>query len=302
MADSLREQFIKMLKILFINDKDVELLEDTEIELCTNNDYTCISKCHECKYNKHFKVDVALYTCYDDQSFYYSFRPTDNSKIEYIDSEEKMFKELEFLSAHVANANMRQDSEYLQKMERLRKYAKEFFRQVCSDYFNEVNDTILPIEFLPFYDNKIDASFEEKINKGGAYKRTDRQKVIEIYCCEISDVEDIKQTIRHEIIHYCLDIADLKYFDNSAVFHILCKLFDARAYMDMTTEEQEIYNKFLEIYNNWDNIAGQFERSGVTKQDYIRAFIYIAGSKNKDIEKNFKKYNVEVKYVNKRFA
>jgi len=302
MADSLREQFVNMLKILFINEKDVEIAENVEVEMCCNNNDACISKCQECKYNERIKVDVALYAAYDDQRFYYSFRPTDNSKIVYINDQQKMFEELAFLSKCVVNATVRQDAEYLQKIERLQNYAKEFFRQICADFFPEINDTILPIQFLPFYDNRADTSFEELMKKGGTYKRTDKQKIIEIYCCKICDEEDIKQTIRHEIVHYCLDIADLKYFDNSAVFHILCKLYDARAYMDMTIEEQEIYNKFFEIYNEWDNVAGQFERSGITKQDYTRAFIYIVGNKNKDIEKSFKKMRCGGRYDSKKIV
>lgn len=300
MADSLREQFVNMLKILFINDKDVEIAENVEVEMCCNNNDACISKCQECKYNERIKVDVALYAAYDDQRFYYSFRPTDNFKIEYIDNKEKMFKELAFLSACVVNASIRQDAEYLQKIEKLKNYAKDFFKILCSDYFKEINDTILPIQFLPFYDNRADASFEELIKEGGTYKRTDKQKIIEIYRCRVSDEEDIKQSIKHEIIHYCLDIAGLKCNDDSAVFHILATLCDAKAYMDMPLEEQKIYDNFFKVYNDWNNFEEQFKRNNVTKQDYIRVIIYNFGKK--DIDKTLIEYIMEVIYGNKRFA
>ena len=58
------------------------------------------------------------------------------------------------------------------------------------------------------------------------------------------DKESTRRTIRHEVLHYMLYIAGLKNDDDSAIFHYLCKEYDANAYKKMNEEEQALYNQF----------------------------------------------------------
>ena len=62
--------------------------------------------------------------------------------------------------------------------------------------------------------------------------------------------EEIKQRLRHELIHYCLYINETTYSDDSAIFHVLCQIYDAYAYAKMPDKEQIVYDKFVIAFDN----------------------------------------------------
>ena len=65
--------------------------------------------------------------------------------------------------------------------------------------------------------------------------------------------EEIKETIRHEIIHYYLGIHYIYHEDSSSMFWLLCDIFDGGAYEPMDSIHGEIYEiskpYFKEAYN-----------------------------------------------------
>jgi len=80
-------------------------------------------------------------------------------------------------------------------------------------------------------------------------KAIGNQSVINIYCC-MDKEEEIKQRLRHELIHYCLYINETTCSDDSAIFHVLCQIYDAYAYEKMPDEEQMVYDKFVIAFDN----------------------------------------------------
>ena len=85
---------------------------------------------------------------------------------------------------------------------------------------------------------------EHKINyrTQGNLKICGKQTVMNIYCC-LSDFEEAKKSIRHEVLHYMLYIAGFQYKDDSAIFHYFCNKYDAYAYKKMPEEQQQLYDK-----------------------------------------------------------
>ena len=105
-----------------------------------------------------------------------------------------------------------------------------------------VQTDILPMVFHIDY-----ASYDKNdryYNMTGNVHTMKDQNVIEIVFCCMRDKESTRRTIRHEVLHYMLYIAGLKNDDDSAIFHYLCKEYDANAYKKMNEEEQALYNQF----------------------------------------------------------
>lgn len=73
-----------------------------------------------------------------------------------------------------------------------------------------------------------------------------KQTIMNIYCC-LSDFEETKEFIRHEVLHYMLYIAGFQYKDDSAIFHYLCNKYDAHAYKKMPEEQQQLYDKLQNV-------------------------------------------------------
>ena len=121
-------------------------------------------------------------------------------------------------------------------------YAKEFAQEVKEKYFiifGLVQTDILPIIFHTDYsqrDGKTDYATQ------GNLQIIEKQNVINVFCC-MENVEETMRTIRHEVLHYMLYIAGMKYKDDTAIFHHLCVEFVAHAYKDMSEDEQVLFNQ-----------------------------------------------------------
>lgn len=136
-------------------------------------------------------------------------------------------------------------------------YAKEFAEKLKKDFTYTMNETEtlmlsvdsenLPIVFHTDY--RKDTDFKSDTLVTGDMKAIGNQSVINIYCC-MDKEEEIKQRLRHELIHYCLYINETTCSDDSAIFHVLCQIYDAYAYEKMPDEEQIVYDKFVIAFDN----------------------------------------------------
>ena len=269
---SLKQECIDMINLIIkpLQDDDMddyELEEDSYRDLCgkTGEDITYLS-CWDCEnYNKNcahklesVKVDVSFWNYGDCQKNYvFSKSAISRKGICIIRNRkqlmEEMFnlkQELEAYKDWNANFGIHYD-EYLD-------YAKQFAQELKERYIflGMVQTDILPIIFHTEYD-----LCDGKINycKQGNLCILGKQNVINVFCC-MEDAENTKRTIRHEILHYLLYIAGLKYQDDTAIFHYLCGEFDAHAYKEMDTIEQSLYEQLIDAIEKVKMI--------VTEQDY----------------------------------
>ena len=133
-------------------------------------------------------------------------------------------------------------AEFGERYEEYLKYAKEFAREVKEKYFllfGLVQTDILPIIFHTDYNYR---NGEIDYKTQGNLQVIEKQNVINVFCC-MENADETKCTIRHEILHYMLYIAGMKYKDDVAIFHYLCGEFDAGAYKDMSAIEQRLYKQ-----------------------------------------------------------
>lgn len=276
MSDSLREQFINTLELLTSNDKMCcEIYTDFYCEIFYSCDKT---NCNKCKSKHKIKADVIFENVAEDVRFFYVFKKQDKRDyITIINTEEELYKELSRLNTLYINTTDKEDLKYYRKIEELKKYARQFFEQIAENYFATINKNILPIEFHYF-------SSEEE-GTGGELIFCNNQHIINIYGTGFRSIEELKKTIRHEIIHYCLYISKYKYDDDTAVFHVLCKLCDARAYKPMPPEEEKLYNQFWDRYEKWNDVSKEFEKKGFTKENYIMALLLLISGNNEMIQK-----------------
>ena len=245
---NLKENFINSLRTLLINDIECDLEEDYEINNCTNtkkNRLKCDEYCPKCSFNETVKVDLVLTGCSEGEEFYYYFKGSKyNNKIgTYISSYKKMHKVLYFLNQNVIGQQQKENLEYYEKIENLRQYSNEFFKELIDKCFPTLDSKILPIRFHMFaldFDE-----YKKEKQTGGQYLRQCKQNVIDIYHSYSTDVEILESNIRHEIIHYALNMSNCECKDNSGIFHALCKIYDAGAYAPMDEYEQKVYNLFF---------------------------------------------------------
>ncbi|MHB8075790.1 hypothetical protein [Desulfosporosinus fructosivorans] len=244
---NLKQNFINSLKTLLLNDPECELIENYETENCNSKEdrLNCDEYCLQCSFNEKVIVDLALIGCVDGTEIYYCFRGTKNNTAHCTDisTYKKMHKELYFLNAHLIGQQQKEDIKYYEKIEDLRQYSNEFFKELINKCFPLLHSEILPIRFHMFALNIEDYSKEKQT--GGRFSREGKQSVIDIYHASNMDMESLKLNCRHEIIHYALDMSNCSCADCSGVFHALCKIYDAGAYSPMDEYEQKIYNLFF---------------------------------------------------------
>lgn len=172
-------------------------------------------------------------------------------------------------------------AEFGEKYSNYMKYAKEFADQLKEDYvFFNINTDILPIVFHT--DFKKDHDYKSKTYTAGEYIKYGNQSIINIYCSMDNDVE-VKQRIRHEVLHYCLGMNEMNSSDDSAIFHYLCGVYDADAYKEMSDEEQKLYEKLL---GGIDTLEKLYEK-GIVAQELVKCNVigmtYTCGCLNKKV-------------------
>ncbi|MGN9196547.1 hypothetical protein [Blautia massiliensis (ex Liu et al. 2021)] len=267
---SLKREFIDMLHLIIdplLEDEEsgyYNIEEDSYRDICMKyygedvtlvNFYECDSDCSKCSECKHMKVDVSFFDGEWTRNYLFGNKPDVKGIIPIKNRKQlmnEMFhlkKDLEYYKDFCAEFGKRYD-DYLQ-------YAREFAKQLKEDFVyvmdGESYSTLaidperLPIVFHTDY--RKDTDLKSKTFVAGNMTAVGMQSLINIYCCMDAEKE-IKQRLRHELIHYCLYINKTKHDDDDALFHALCQIYDANAYEKMPDEEQILYDKFNAAYDN----------------------------------------------------
>lgn len=140
------------------------------------------------------------------------------------------------------------------QMERLaEQYAKKFFSIMFQNDIGAV-DLNLPIVFVNKYDAIYSHLYEGADYVQGQNKRSavfDKNLTIRIVLPVRTKRaylhKSLKSTIRHELIHYYLNLLDLPACDNDGLFWAYCYIYDAGAYAPMNEADQEKYLRFVSI-------------------------------------------------------
>ena len=149
---------------------------------------------------------------------------------------------------------------YFIKEQKIMEYGQEFFKDICACsiitntcFF--VRDTVLPLscynqmdEYLYAVEHELDYAIQ-----GGFVSACKKQAYIRIGIDTKSSIltKRLKQTIRHEIIHYYLWVLDLPHDDDSLEFWCMCYIYEAGAYQELSPEDQEYYELFTRIYDTY---------------------------------------------------
>ena len=84
-----------------------------------------------------------------------------------------------------------------------------------------------------------------------------------VHISEVRTEEEIKSTIRHEIIHYLLGIQYKCHEDSSALFWLICDCFSGDAYLPMNENSQKIYDVAKPYINAIFELYRATKREGV---------------------------------------
>lgn len=267
-----------------------ELEEDSIRDICekTGEDitysvcYGCDNYRDSCPYKKRIHVDVSLWDGADYQRNYvFSNKPVFSKGICNIKNRKQFMSEM---------ANLKKELEeykdwcagfgesYYEYLE----YAKKFAEEVKEKYFlffGLVQTDILPIIFHTDYNYR---NGEIDYKTQGNLQVIEKQNVINIFCC-MDNVEETKRTIRHEVLHYMLYIAGMKYKDDMAIFHYLCNEFDAHAYKEMCEEEQQLYDKLMLAIPEMKN---KYKELGIEEDNFEInriAMLFAVGSNKENV-------------------
>lgn len=149
---------------------------------------------------------------------------------------------------------------YFIREQKVLEYGEEFFKEICAcsmstDTCYFINDKVIPLscfnimdEYLYSVENDLDYAIQ-----GGFVKAWKKQAYIRIGIDTGSSIlnKNLKKTIRHEIIHYCLWVLDLPFEDNSLEFWCLCYVFDGGAYEKLSSDAMKYYELFKELYDTY---------------------------------------------------
>lgn len=182
-----------------------------------------------------------------------------------------------------------QNSEEKNVLERY-KIVHDYSKEVWSEMLNKCFTSLIKVDKLPLYiSEKLLGKNGEKYTLGRVSNIEPNNKkiiVIEISINPVLDLEEIKETIRHELIHFGLIISDLKSDDNSAVFNLLCEVFDAPSSPDnLLDNELQLYTEFKETF-----ITRYKQINDITSATKFNLFITALGDKKErytDLVKNF---------------
>ena len=136
------------------------------------------------------------------------------------------------------------DIKYTQMLDELYNYIDEF--KTCElnrwlKLFGNIQYNI-PIVFHRGYS-------EDNDYIKGDFNTVDTDVVVNIYQCNLNDIDELKTAVRHEMIHYGLYSAGLPYWDDCAVFWYFALKLDAKPYKELNDEEQEMLD-FLNIFED----------------------------------------------------
>ena len=273
---TLKEEFIDMLSLINPNitedsyEEDYVIEEDCFMEVCkkTGKEITYSNECSECEYclddcNCEYKlckkVDIYLWSGAEDSRGYIFKKDSDAlnaSSVHYINNQKQLVKEMAILKKEFDSFRDGYAA-YAKRIQEYKKYIAEFVDEVTSEFsvFENVNKDIIPVVFDE--DCRRDHDWEKETFIGGDFHNVGVQSVIHIYDSWSRDMEHMKQTIRHEILHYLLwCIAPLRKIneDDSGIFHYFCKIYDAHAYKEMDENNTKAFNMLQECSKEEVNV------------------------------------------------
>jgi hypothetical protein len=163
--------------------------------------------------------------------------------------------------------------EFYNKCKELRTYAQEFFSGMIEKYGFFLNPDILPIIFYPSC--KDYQQLETNIIFSGECTLSGMQSQINIYNTFPLKIQELKQNIRHEVLHYLLIMSNLKCKDDTAVFHVFCNMYDAHAYTELPTEEKVLLEKYDVAFQYIDTLQSIYKKNkdknpNLSKQTFIK--------------------------------
>lgn len=148
---------------------------------------------------------------------------------------------------------------YFIREQKVMEYGWEFFKEICDCHMSTetcllMNDKVLPLSCYNQMDEYV-YSVENGLNyavQGGFVRAVKKQAYIRIGIDTNNSIlnKKLKQTIRHEIIHYSLWLLDLPFDDDSLEFWCLCYIYDGGAYEELSYENKKYYEVFKEVYDN----------------------------------------------------
>ena len=233
-----------------------DFCEKTGEDITYSDCYGCDNYGKDCPYKKSIMVDISFYDVGDCQRNYSFSKNTLLSKgICSIKNRKQLMSEIFKLKKELEGFK---DwcAEFGEWYDQYLDYAKEFAQEVREKYFilfGLVRTEILPIIFHTDYNQ---CKGEIDYTTRGNLHVVEKQNVINVYCC-MDNIEETKRTIRHEVLHYMLYIAGLKYKDDVAIFHYLCQEFDANAYKEMNNEEKNLYDLLINAISNMEKVFNE---------------------------------------------
>lgn len=260
----LKQEFLDMVALLNPNiaadlyDGDYTMDEDFVMTVCEKSGeditYDC---CFDCEYNSddckckiYQKVDVYLLSNKEGYGTGYVFGKSDKDfkrfkNIRCISNREQLLKEMKMLKQEFEDGS----ANYVERIKTYKEYIAKFVDKVIQDFpiFADVDKDIIPVVFDKDY--KKDYDFEKKTFTKGDFRNVGVQSVIHIYDSWNRNMDKMKKTIRHEILHYLLwCIAPLGNInsDDSGIFHYFCHVYDAGAYKEMDNENAQAYEVLKE--------------------------------------------------------
>ena len=310
---SLKQECLDMIHLIVdpLNQHDYDYYDieaDSYRDICDKdgNDVTyddcshCDCEKEDCPHKQCVKVDVSFYDGADFTRNYIFSKPQKNpcEGITYIRSRKGLMKEMLFLKKEIENYK---DwcAEFGEHYSDYIEYAKEFGEQIKNDFsfeadgekhsvFDRVNTDILPIVFHTSYAKR--QKLEDTFIVTGDLNIHGNQNVINIYFCMDAE-EQVKGRIRHEILHYFLYVNNMKYSDDSAIFHTLCRIYDAGAYKDMPADEQKIYDMLEVAFRRAEELLKYKDISEMQYRMNNAAMLYAVGDvKSGDEEIDKKTY------------
>ena len=290
---SLKQECIDMIKLIIKPLQDdttyYTLEEDVFVDICgkTGEDitYTSCEDCEncnkDCKHkNENIKVDISFCDYSTDciRNYVFGKNAIDCKGVCVIRNRKQLMEEM-FSLKNELEIYKNWYAEFGERYNEYLKYAEQFAEEMKEKYifFGMIQTEILPIVFhtdYAYYDGKTDYSTL------GNLHIAEKQNVINVFCC-MENEEETKRTIRHEVLHYLLYIAGLKYQDDKAIFHYLCGEYDAYAYKKMDATEQELYNRLIKGIEMLDSISkGQKELEDNYNSNYICMLLAVSTDEN----------------------
>lgn len=169
--------------------------------------------------------------------------------------------------------------ELLKKKNDLEIYAMQFWKRLDEEVFHKS----LPVRGLPLQIQleEFDDKLKQKDLAAGRtlfYPMADGNSYIciVIYLNPYTNIDEVQQTIRHELLHLSLMVTGLKYSDFDAIFKILCERYDSRFYKKISGFDEILYEQAKPLTDQAFTIMDEHKNSVVNCQ--VGELIYTIGS------------------------